>query len=113
MRLLRTVAAISVGIGFMALTRTVAASLTFPGASLMVSALGAVMAGWLSARTAPFAPFGHAVALAVLAAALSVVTAASARSDSPLGYVTIITIVDLMGVLLGGKLRAAAQQAAP
>src|SRR3954462_126949 len=106
MQVLRSIAAVVAGFGFMASTvmvGTIVATVLFvPGglaiaqggvapasvpplflaANLAVSFLGAVFGGWLAARIGASAPFGHAVVLAVLTGALSVVSAIAARSNS-------------------------------
>ncbi|MEP6919465.1 MAG: hypothetical protein ABJC89_27735, partial [Acidobacteriota bacterium] len=95
MRILRSVAAIVAGFGFMVLTvivgTIVGTTLFIPGgmraassgqpsalpfaylaANLVIGAIGAVLGGWLAARFAAFAPYGHAAVLAAVVAALSV-----------------------------------------
>jgi hypothetical protein len=132
MRMLRTVAAIAAGYGIMWLTviggSIAAASLFVPGglrtlavvppaglpvaflaANLAANALGAVLGGWLAARIAAFAPFGHAAVLAVFPATLAIGSAASAPAGPQSGWYSIVVgMVGVAGVLAGGKLRAAA-----
>jgi hypothetical protein len=130
---LRSIAAIVAGFGFMASTAMVgtilAAALFIPGgagsltagavpasvpaayfgANLATSFLGAVFGGWLAARIGAWAPFAHAAALAVLTAALSVASVFQAPPHAqPVWYAIAVGIVGVGGVLLGGKLRAAA-----
>ena len=136
MRLLRSVAAIVAGYGIMTLTliggTIVAASLFVPGggpalavvppaelparflaANLATNALGAVLGGWLTARIAGFAPFAHAAVLAVFPATLALGSAANAPAGPQTGwYPMIIGVIGVAGVLAGGKLRAAAADAA-
>jgi hypothetical protein len=132
MRMLRTVAAIAAGYGVMWLTMIggtiIAASLFVPGgfralavvppagfpvaflvANLATNALGAVLGGWLAARIAAFAPFGHAAVLAVFPATLAIGSAANAPAGPRSGWYSIVVgMVGVAGVLAGGKLRAAA-----
>ena len=134
MRILRSVAAIAVGLGFMAATvRTgtlVASGLIGggPGAgnpspmatatylyvNLAICGIGAILGGWLAARVASFAPYGHAAVMAAVVAVLSIttVTGAAAAPSYPGWYPSALGFVAVLGVLLGGKLRAAAASAA-
>lgn len=131
---LRSIAAVVAGFGFMASTAMVgtmlAAALFMSGgpgalastaavpaslpvmylaANLATSLLGAIFGGWLAARIGVSAPFAHAVALAALTAALSVISAFQAPPGAQPGwYAAVIGIVGVGGVLLGGKLRAEA-----
>ena len=135
MRMLRSVAAIVAGYGVMSLTviggTIIAASLFVPGgfpalaavgpsglpaaflaANLATNALGAVLGGWLAARIAAFAPFGHAAVLAVFPATLALGSAANAPAGPQAGwYPMIIGVIGVAGVLAGGKLRTAAAAA--
>jgi hypothetical protein len=131
-RLLRSFAAIVAGYGVMSLTVVgggiLAASLLVPAelrtgvdgpptplpaayvaAKLATSALGGVLGGWLAARIAAFAPFAHAVVLAAIVA-LTVGWGLTLAGGSP--YSIVIGAIDVAGVLAGGKLRAAAAEAA-
>jgi hypothetical protein len=128
MRLVRSLVAIIVGLGFMAATTTVGtlvASVAFgetregisfptppPGyfyVSLIVLGMGAVVGGWLAARLASFAPYGHAAAMAAIVAVLSIEVATGAPTPGQPGwYPSAIGLVAVVGILLGGKLRAAA-----
>jgi hypothetical protein len=135
-RILRSVAAIVAGYGFMALTVMIgiivatalfvpagmpaeergAASPALPvaylAANLGISLLGAVLGGWLTARIAAFAPFGHAAALAAIVATLTILTAATAPAGpQPAWYPIVIGSLGVIGVLAGGMLRAAAAAA--
>jgi hypothetical protein len=133
MRILRSVVAIVVGFWFMAAAARVgtliAARVLLPGdpnsgavpsgrltayllALLVVSAVGALMGGWLAARLAPFAPFRHACVLAAICAAMSIPLLINAPNNSGLWWYAIATgIINAAGVLLGGKLREAAAAA--
>ena len=121
---LRTIAAIVAGFGFMASTVMVGSIITtalfapasmpvfYMTANLGVSLIGAVMGGWLAARIGASAPLAHAAALAALTAVLSVFSAWHAvDSAQPAWYPLVIGIIGVAGVLLGGKLRAAAAEA--
>jgi hypothetical protein len=133
MRILRSVAAIAVGLGFMAATvRTgtlVASGLigggpeagnpapmataTYLYVNLAICGIGAILGGWLAARVASFAPYGHAAVMAAVVAVLSITTVTGAPAPSyPGWYPSALGFVAVLGVLLGGKLRAAAASAA-
>lgn len=134
MRMIRSVAAILAGLGFMAATVTAGgliASMAFGGgapagasssgppssflvANLATCGLGAVMGGWLAARFASYAPYGHAAVMAAIVAALSIGTATGAPAPGQPGwYPSALGLVAVLGVLAGGKLRAAAAGPAP
>jgi hypothetical protein len=129
MRIMRSVAAIAVGLGFMAATVTVgtlvASALigggeladgkplatpkaTYLALNLVTCGLGAILGGWLAARIASFAPYGHATVMAAVVAVLSITTATGTPPAHPGWYPTVLSLVAVLGVLLGGKLRAAA-----
>ncbi len=125
MRLLRSLAAIASGLGFMAATVRVGVlvasalvgtpqsaeggSTLYVLLNFVICGAGAILGGWLAARIASFAPYGHA---AVMAAIVAVLSAGLATGTPPAGtpawYPSAITLVAVLGVLLGGKLRAAA-----
>jgi hypothetical protein len=136
MRMLRSVAAIVAGFGFMASTvmigSIVGTALFVPGGmqaaaggalpaavppmylatNLATSAAGAVLGGWLAARIAAFAPYGHAAVLAAIVAVLSAGSVASGPAGPQPGwYPAVIGVIGVAGILLGGKLRAAAAAA--
>jgi hypothetical protein len=131
MRILRSVAAIVAGLGFMSTTTTVGmlvAAVAFgetregisapapPGGyfyvSLVVLGMGAIVGGWLAARIAMFAPYGHAAAMAAIVAVLSIELATGAPAPGQPGwYPSALGLVAVTGILLGGKLRAAAASA--
>ena len=124
MRLMRSVAAIIAGLGFMAATVTVgtlaASSVLGAGAALtmalcanlLICGVGAVLGGWLAARIASYAPYAHAAAMAAIVAVLSVLTATGGPAlEQPGWYPSALGLVAVLGVLLGGKLRAAASLA--
>lgn len=78
--------------------------------SLIVLGIGAVIGGWLAARIATFAPYGHAAAMAAIVAVLTIelLTAAPPVPGQPGWYPSALGLVAVFGILLGGKLRAAA-----
>ena len=137
MRILRSIVAILAGFGFMASTvmvgSIIATAVLGPGgagappggspatemqpgylvANAAVSALGAIVGGWLAARIGAFAPFTHAVVLAAIVAVLSLATILDApAAPQPRWYPIALSTIVVAGVLLGGKLRAAAAAAA-
>jgi hypothetical protein len=114
---LRSLVAVAVGLGFMAATTavwTIVSRALAPGAmylvlNLSVCGVGAVLGGWLTARVARSSPYGHAAALAAVVAVISIPSATAAPGPSqPAWYPGAIALVAVLGVLLGGKLRAAA-----
>ncbi len=129
MRLLRSVVAIVAGFWFMTaaaqvggllaarfLLRGVADSAPLPpaylAAALATTAIGSLMGGWLTARIAPFAPFGHACALAAVSLALMASVAIGAPAPQSPWYSIATGLVTAAGAALGGRLRAAAAAAA-
>lgn len=129
MRIIRSLAAILAGLGFMAATATVGmlvASLalgrdtpdvrltptafsTFLSLYVLFCGIGGVFGGWLTARIGGSAPYAHAAALAAVVAVLSIeVAMAMPTPGQPAWYPSLLGIVAVTGVLLGGKLRAAA-----
>ena len=126
MRIMRSVAAIAIGLGFMAATVTVgtlvASALiggvappmaTYLSMNLAICGIGAILGGWLAARIASFAPYGHAAVMAALVAVVSITTVTGAPAPAyPGWYSSVLGLVAVLGVLLGGKLRAAAASGA-
>jgi hypothetical protein len=129
MRFIRSVAAVIAGLGFMSATTTVGMLVTsvafgetrdgisapapptgFFYVSLIVLGIGAVIGGWLAARIAAFAPYGHAAAMAAIVAVLTIelLAAAPPVPGQPGWYPSALGLVAVVGILLGGKLRAAA-----
>jgi hypothetical protein len=130
MRIIRSVAAIAGGLGFMAATVTVgtllasailgnptsadgkhseAVSTAYIVVSLLICGIGALLGGWLAARIASCAPYAHASVMAAIVALLSVTTATGApAAGQPDWYPSALGLVAVFGILLGGKLRAAA-----
>jgi hypothetical protein len=69
------------------------------------SLAAAVLGGWLAAYLAPRAPFRHAVALAVVAAAMALPGILGGGSPGqPAWYPAVLGALAVGGVLLGGKL---------
>ena len=126
MRIMRSIAALAVGLGFLAATVTVGtlvasalfgsgptATVTYVSLNLAICGIGAILGGWLAARVASFAPYGHAAVMAALVAVLSITTATGAAAPAyPGWYPSVLSLVAVLGVLLGGKLRAAAASGA-
>jgi hypothetical protein len=111
MRILRSVASIVIGLGFLAATTRVVALVGGANVylSLFAGVVGAVLAGWLTARLAPSSPYAHAATLAVIVAVISVPSSTGAPAASqPSWYPAAIGLTAVLGILLGGKLRAAA-----
>ena len=129
MRIIRSIAAVLVGLGFMAATATVgmlvaslaldretpevrltpAAFSTFLFLNLVFWGIGGILGGWLTARIGSSAPYGHAAALAAVVGLLAIDAAmAMPTPGQPGWYPSVLGIVAVTGVLLGGKLRAAA-----
>jgi hypothetical protein len=133
MRLLRSIVAIVVGLGFIAATtavwKIVANATLMPDGldvetpsgirmtaylylNLVACGVGAVLGGWLAARLAPFSPYAHAAVLAAIIAIVSIPSATGAPAPAqPQWYPAALGLIAVLGVLLGGKLRAAASSA--
>lgn len=129
MRIIRSVAAVLIGLGFMAATATIgmlvaslalgretpevrltsAAYSTFLFLYVVFCGIGGILGGWLTARIGGSAPYGHAAALAAVVAVLSIeVAMAMPTPGQPGWFPSVLGVVAVTGVLLGGKLRAAA-----
>lgn len=123
MRILRSLVAIVAGFWFIAATQwvgTLVATTVFaPGpaalpagylvALLAIGTLGSLMGGWLAARAAPFAPFGHACVLAAIYAVMSFNLLMRPVDFRGLWwYLVARGVAGVLAVLIGGKLRAAA-----
>jgi hypothetical protein len=77
--------------------------------NLVSCGFGAIRGGGLGARIASLAPDGHAAARAASVAVVSATTATGAPAPvHPGWYPSVLGLVAILGVLLGGKLRAAA-----
>jgi len=128
-RIIRSIAAVLAGLGFMAANATVgmlvasvalgretpevrltpSAFSTFLFLNLVFCGIGGVVAGWLTARIGSTAPYAHAAALAAFVGLFSIEAAmAMPTPGQPGWYPSVLGIVAVTGVLLGGKLRAAA-----
>lgn len=89
------------------------ATATYLYVNLAICGIGAILGGWLAARVASFAPYGHAAVMAAVVAVLSITTVTGAPAPGyPGWYPSALGFVAVLGVLLGGKLRAAAASAA-
>ncbi len=108
MRWLQSLVAVAAGFGFLMFAGFVAAGLSTIAGKLIVAGLGALMAGWMTARLATFSPLGHALVLALFVAAASV---SSIRGMSGGWYPVAAGIAGVAGVLTGGWIRAAADRA--
>jgi hypothetical protein len=133
MRVLRSIAAVAIGLAFIAATSavwTIVANATLlPGGpaaanasavrmtsylylNLVVCGIGSILGGWLTARVARSSPYGHAATLAAIVAVISIPTATGAPApEQPGWYPSAFGLIAVLGVLLGGKLRAAAAAA--
>lgn len=82
---------------------------TYIAGELVLSAMAAVLGGWVTARMAPNREMVHVVALAVLVSLRSVayfLGNTNAFGMQPGWYVNLIPVIDIGGVLLGGWLRS-------
>lgn len=67
----------------------------------------AALGGWVTARLAPRAPFGHAVALAALALAFALPgIVGGAQPGQPAWYPPVLAALALAGILIGGRFAA-------
>ena len=117
MPLLRSVAAIALGLAFMLTFASVVAPvlgrLLGMAGLLAGNGTAAIIAGWLAARVAGHAPSAHAAVLAAVIAVGTVLAASSARPPhQPAWYVPVAGAAGVAGVLFGGWLRSAAARAA-
>lgn len=77
--------------------------------NLVFCGVGAVFGGWLAARIGSAAPYAHAAAMAAIVAVLAIDAATAMPTPGQPGwYPSALGLVAVTGVLLGGKLRAAA-----
>jgi hypothetical protein len=134
MRIIRSIIAVGAGLGFMAATVTVGTLLgsvllgtetaqgrpsspaigIYLALNVAICAVGAIMGGWLSARIATYAPYAHAAAMAAIVAIFSIGTATGQPAPGHPGwYASMLALVAVFGVLLGGKLRQAAAAPGP
>ena len=76
-------------------------------ANLTLSALAAVVGGYVTARMAPARPMVHVAVLALLIVALSILSSRSPMSTGQPGwYKRILPFLGLVGAVAGGILRA-------
>lgn len=117
MSVLRSVAAVALGLAFMLTFAGVVA----PVLGAMLGALGflagngmsAVIGGWLAARIAGRAELAHAAALAaVIATGTIVALTTEPPAGQPGWYAPAAGVVGVAGVFMGGWVRAAAAEAA-
>jgi hypothetical protein len=132
MRIIRSIAAILAGLGFMAATVTVGMLVSslalgrenpevrltptdfsiFLYLNLVFCGIGAILGGWLAARIGSTSPYAHAAAMAAIVAVLAINAATAVPTPGQPGwYPSALGLVAVSGVLLGGKLRAAAASA--
>jgi hypothetical protein len=82
------------------------------GAILVVSALAAVMGGWITARLAGGAEMTHAAVLAAIMGTITVLVSLGERPEGQPGwYAPVVGTLGVMGILAGGWLRASAARA--
>lgn len=89
--------------------RTMAPPATYMAAHLLVSAMGALLGGWVTARMAPEREMIHILVLAVLLLLKSVPSLAGYGNPDglqPTWYVYTLPVIEVVAVLLGGWLRA-------
>jgi hypothetical protein len=86
---------------------TITPGRNYLAANLLISLIGAILGGWVTARVAIYSPMIHVGILALLIVVMSV---ASARKQGTAGqpswYPMTITVLGIAGVLLGGLLQA-------
>jgi hypothetical protein len=121
MSLLRSAVAIVAGFGFLNTALWIGGGLLAAvfhelgmgraavGAILVVSALAAVMGGWITARLAGGAEMAHAAVLAAIMGAITVTVSLGERPEGQPGwYAPVVGLLGVLGILAGGWLRAAA-----
>ncbi len=109
MKGLRSLVSVVAGFGFLMFAGFVAAGLSTMAGKVIVGALGAFMAGWMTARLAAYSPMGHALVLALFVGAASVSSVAAARVTG--WYPITAAAISVLGVLAGGWIHAAADRA--
>jgi hypothetical protein len=83
--------------------------LNYYAANLVVSAMGAMLGGWVTARMAPSAEMVHVGALALLMLLMSIPTMLGYLPGSelqPVWYRYTLPVLGISGALLGGWLRS-------
>jgi hypothetical protein len=124
MSLLRSAVAIVAGFGFLNTALWIGGGLLAAvfhelgmgqaavGAILVVSALAAIMGGWITARLAGGAEMTHAAILAALMGTITVSVSLGERPEGQPGwYAPVVGALGVMGILAGGWLRASAARA--
>lgn len=124
MSLLRSAAAVVAGFGFLntalwigggliaAVLHQLGMGRAAVAAILVVSALAALMGGWITARIAGGAEMAHAAALAALMAAITITVSLGERPEGQPGwYAPVVGLLGVAGILAGGWLRASAAAA--
>jgi hypothetical protein len=124
MPLLRSLAAVLAGLGFMFSAVLIGTGLmgvlflaggmvrAYIAASLALSGLAAIFGGWLAARIAGRLEMTHAAALAAVMAAMTLSIVFGERLEGQPGwYAPVVGAVGVAGVLAGGWLRASAADA--
>jgi hypothetical protein len=82
------------------------------GAILVVSALAAIMGGWITARISGGAEMAHAAVLAAVMAAITLTVSMGERPEGqPVWYAPVVGVLGVAGILAGGWLRASAASA--
>lgn len=124
MQLLRSVAAVLAGLGFMLSTVLIGTGIigvlflsggmvrAYIVASLALSTMAAIFGGWLAARIAGRGEMLHAAALAGVMAAMTLSIVLGERPEGQPGwYAPVVGALGVAGVLAGGWLRASAADA--
>jgi hypothetical protein len=82
---------------------------TYFAANLVVSAMGAVLGGWVTARMAPSREMLHVLALALLMILMSIpglLGYGPSYDVQPVWYIWTLPVLGVSGALLGGWMRA-------
>ena len=82
---------------------------TYFAANLVVSAMGAVLGGWVTARMAPSREMAHVAALAALMLIMTVpglLGYGEHQTGQPAWYLYALPVLGVGGVLLGGWMRS-------
>jgi hypothetical protein len=78
---------------------------TYLAANLLVSLIGAVLAGWIAARFSPSSSGTHVLVLAAIMLLMSVATfAQGAAPGQPVWYPWVIGAIGVGGLLIGGQM---------
>jgi hypothetical protein len=80
---------------------------SYLAANLLISLIGSVLGGWVTARVAIYSPMIHVGVLGLLIVVMSIVSARKVgATGQPSWYPMTITVLGIAGVLLGGALEA-------